>query len=141
MAYKVSNAAARAACDAQTALCNAGGGPALLRIYSGSVPSDVDASLGAAVLIAELVMSATAYAASVDINPGARATANAIADDVSANADGTASFFRVYQSNGTVAVFQGACGTSGAELILNALTFLTGGLVQVSSLTHTVPEG
>lgn len=137
MAYKVANEAAKAACDAQTALCNSG----FLRIYSGSVPADADASLGSAVLLAEHAMSATAFAASVDISPGARATANAISDDVAINADGTASFYRIYKSNGTSPVVQGAVGTSGTELIVNNTTYITGGLSQVTSLTHTVPEG
>ena len=109
------------------------GGSALLRIYDSTVPATADTALGAQVLLAELTMNATfAPAAS-----GGVLTANAITQDSSANATGTATFFRIYQSNGTTVVAQGTVGTSGADLNMNTTSIVSGGPVAVSSLVWT----
>lgn len=139
MTLSIANAQAITCCDAIVDSVDAGAGPGILRIYSGTVPANVDTALGAQVILAELTMSDPAFGAAVDANPGATATADPIADDVSANATGTASFFRIFDSNG-VARIQGTCGTSGAELILNSVAIQAGALVEVLSLTVTMPE-
>lgn len=107
--------------------CNSG----KLRIYSGSVPANADASLGAAVLLAELTMNATSFGAA----SGGTITANSITADTSADATGTASFFRIYESDGTTVVYQGTVGTSGADLNLNSTSINAGVQVQVTSLS------
>lgn len=108
------------------------GASGFLRIYDGSVPANVGTALGAQVLLAELALSATfAPAAS-----GGVLTANAITQDSSANATGTASFFRLTTSGGT-AVIQGTVGTSGSDLNLNTVSIVSGGPVQVTALTIT----
>jgi hypothetical protein len=139
MTLSIANAQAIQACDAFVDAVDAGAGAGILRIYSGSVPANVDTALGAQVVLAELTMSDPAFGAAVDANPNATATANAITDDTAANATGTASFFRIFDSNG-VARIQGTCGTSGAELILNSVSLQSGALVEVLSLTVTMPE-
>lgn len=116
------------AADAVVVRANSGS----LRIFSGTVPANVDASLGAAVLLATLSMSATAFGAA----SSGVATANSITS-ATAGASGTASFFRVLESDGTTGVFQGTVGTSGAELNLSSVSILSGGTVSVSSLTYT----
>lgn len=143
MVLSISNLAAKAACDAILALCDAGGSPALLRIYSGTAPALLEDALSGNTLLAELTMSATAFGPSVDANPGARATANAITDDSSANNNGIATFFRIVQGTTFTPVIQGLCGTvgSGAELELSSLTILAGSPISVTSLTNTMPEG
>jgi len=113
--------------DAIADNCNSG----KLRIYSGSVPANADASLGGATLLAELTMNATAFGAA----SGGTITANAITADTSADNTGTASFFRIFQSDGTTVVYQGTVGTSGADLNLNSITINAGVQVQVTSLT------
>lgn len=140
MTLSIPNAQAIIACDAFVDAIDAGAGAGVLRIYSGTVPALVDTALGAQVILAELTMSDPAFGNAVDANPGATATANAISDDTTANATGTASFFRIFDSNG-VARIQGTCGTSGAELILNSVEIQAGALVEVLSLTVTMPEG
>ncbi len=139
MTLSIANAQAITCCDAIVDSVDAGAGAGILRIYSGTVPANVDTALGAQVILAELTMSDPAFGAAVDANPGATATANAIADDTAANATGTASFFRIFDSNG-VARIQGTCGTSSAELILNSVAIQAGALVEVLSLTVTMPE-
>jgi hypothetical protein len=90
---QISYAAANAEADALAPLMNSG----KLRIYSGTVPTRADDSIGDAVLLAELTMNATAFGAA---NNGV-ITAGAITADSSANASGTASFFRIWDSAGT----------------------------------------
>lgn len=105
-----------------------------LRIYAGSVPASADAALGGATLLAELTLNATAFAAA----SGGVLTANAITSDASADATGTAAFFRIYDSAGTTSLAQGAVATSGAELNLNTTSIVAGAAVAVSSLTITI---
>lgn len=119
------------AADAVTARANNGS----LRIYSGVEPADANASLSGNTLLAVLPLSATAFGAAV----GGVATANAIIADTSADATGTATFFRVMESDTTTVVFQGSVGTSSADLIFSSVSFVTGGNVSVSSLTYTQP--
>lgn len=116
------------AADAVLVRANSGS----LRIYSGSVPADIDAGLGAAVLLATLPLSASAFGAA----SSGVATANAITSATAA-ASGTASFFRVLESDGTTGVYQGTVGTTGAELNLSTVSILAGGTVSVSSMTYT----
>jgi hypothetical protein len=126
---KFSNASANARCDAHTALLNTG----YLRIYSGTQATDADTALGAQVLLAELRFGNPAFgAASAGV-----ATANAITQDSSADATGTATWYRCLKSDGTTAVEDGSVGTSSANLVLNSTSIVTGAAVQVSSFTHT----
>lgn len=137
----ISNVAALGACDYIVDQVDTGSGNASghFRIYSGSVPTDADTALGAQVLLAEPVCSNPAFGAAADIAPGARATASTITDDSSADATGTASFFRIVNRSGT-AVMQGACATSGSELNFNSTAISSGAIVSVTSFTVTVPE-
>lgn len=135
--FRISNAAALAMCDSLVDLLDVGGG-GYIEIYSGAVPTDVDAAHGGTVL-AVLPLSATAFGAAADINPGARATANAITSDASANNTGTASFFRAYNAGGT-AIIQGTVGTSSADMILNSVAIVAGATVSCSSWTITQRE-
>ena len=118
--------------DEITGLVDAGSGAGKVRIYSGSVPANVGTALGAQVLLAELVLtdpSAAAAAAGV-------LTFSAIADDTSADATGTAAFFRILDSDNN-AVIQGTVGTSGADINFDSVSFVAGGLVEITSLTIT----
>lgn len=137
----IANAAAIAMCDTLVDRLDLGStnATARLRVYSGSVPTDADTALGAQVLLAELNMSNPAFGSAADINPGARATAATISDDTSADASGTAAFFRMVDRNPT-AVLQGACATSGSELNFNSTAISSGAIVSCTSFTVTVPE-
>lgn len=99
-----------------------------LRIYSGTVPTNADAALGAAVLLAELRFGATAFGAA----SGGTKTANTIAS-ATASATGTASFFRAFKSDATTVVMQGAVATSGSDLNLSTTSINSGDTVSVSS--------
>jgi hypothetical protein len=108
------------------------GGAGSLRIYDGTMPADANAALSGNTLLAQLTMNATAFGAAA----AGVATANAITQDSSADASGTASFFRVLSGGATV-VMQGSVGTSAANLVLNSVVISAGAAVSVSALTYT----
>ena len=130
----LANAQRSRAADAVCARCNSG----VLRIYSGTPPANADAALSGNTLLAELTFSATAFGAAAS----GVATANAITADSSNDATGTPSFFRAFETGGSVVVFQGTAGASGQELNLSGLTggqIIAGGTCSVTSLTYTQP--
>ena len=108
------------------------GASGLLRIYSGTRPANVAAAI-TGTLLAQLTLNATfAPAAASGV-----LTANAITGDSSADATGTATHFRIFQSNGTTAVIDGDVGTSGSDLNLTTVSIVSGQPVNVTGLTIT----
>lgn len=126
MALAYSTTIRNAMMDAITSAVGASG---LLRIYDGSRP----ASGGAATtLLAELTCNATfAPAAS-----GGVLTLNSITQDASANATGTATWFRIVTSGGTFCI-DGSVGTSGSDLNLTTTSIVSGQPVSVTSFVIT----
>lgn len=111
----------------------------LLRIYSGTQPTDADTAIGAQVLLATLTMNATAFGtATSTASTNSVMTANAITQDSSAAATGTAAWFRLWQSNGTTPLIDGTVGTSATDLIINSTAISAGAAVSASSLTLTL---
>lgn len=111
------------------------GSSGLLRIYDGSQPADADTAVSGQTLLAELALSATAAGAA----SGGVLTFSAISDDSSANATGTASWFRVVTSGGA-AVFDGditTVATGTGDLQLDSTSITATQTVSVSSLTIT----
>lgn len=129
LAPKLSNAAASAAADAVTALLDDG----YLRIYDGSQPSTANTAITSQVLLAELRFHSTAFGAAVN---GA-AEANSISPDTSANATGTASWFRALKSDGATAVFDGSIGTSFSNIVLSSTSITAGETVDITTFTYT----
>jgi len=117
--------------DEITALIDAGTA-GFLRIYDGTRAANADTAVGVQTLLAELTMNATSFPAA---SSGAM-TANAITDDSSANATGTASWFRITDSAGA-AVVDGDVGTSGSDLNLNTTAITSGVAVSITSLVLT----
>jgi hypothetical protein len=138
--FVISNAAAQASLNAIVAALDAGTA-AVWNIYSGTPPTDVDAALSGNTLLAQLTMNATSYGAATDLAPGARATANAITADSSADATGTATFYRQLTQNAGTPVTQGTVGTATSDLILNTTAITAGSQVSITSSTITQPEG
>ena len=135
----ISNAAAKAMCDAIVDRLDAGAGPGLLRTYSGTQPADVDTAITSQVLLAELTLSDPAFGSAGDGNPGGQATAGTITDDSSANNTGTATWFRAVDSNG-LAIIDGSAGTSNADLVLDSVSITAGQTVKVNSWILTMRE-
>lgn len=142
MTISISNNGALASLDGIVDRCDVGAPPALLRIYSGTIPANVDTALSGNTLLAQLTMSNPAFGASFDTNPGARANASAITEDATADNTGTATFFRIYQGNGTTAEIQGSVTATGGggNLEINAVAIVAGAAVQCSSLFLTQSE-
>jgi hypothetical protein len=106
------------------------GNAALLRIYDGARPAT-----GGAVttLLAELTCGtpfAGAAAAGV-------LTLSAITQDASANATGTATWFRIVKSDGTTFVLDGSVSTAGSDLNLTSTSIVITQPVSVTSFVIT----
>jgi hypothetical protein len=131
----ITTAAGNAAADAVVDLLDAGDSAAQLRIYDGTPPANASAALSSNTLLASLTMSDPAFGAA----SSAVATASAISPDSSADATGTASFFRMGSVNaGTFTpVIQGNVGASGADINLSSVSITAGGTVSISSFTYT----
>ena len=129
---KLSETTVNAEADAHSALLNSG----YLRIYDGAQPANADAAIGAQVLLAELRFGATAFAAA----SGGVAAANTITSDSSANASGTATWYRTLKSDGTTVVSDGSVGTSGANLNLNSVAITAGAAVDCTAFVFTQPK-
>jgi hypothetical protein len=117
------------------------GTAAVINIYDSTVPADADTALGAQVLLAQLTCAATAFASVADDTPGAIATFDTITADSSANATGTATFFRILTQNAGTTIAQGTVGTATSDLILNTTSITSGSNVSISAATILLPEG
>lgn len=101
-----------------------------IRIYSGTQPATGGT---ATTLLAELTCNATFAPAS----SGGVLTLNAITADASADATGTATWWRLLKSDGTTIVLDGTVGTAGADLNLNTTSIVIGANVAISSFVLT----
>lgn len=130
---KLSSTAVNAEADALSDLLDNG----YLRIYDGTQPANANTAIATQVLLAELRFNATAAPAA----SGGVLTMNAITQDSSANATGTATWFRALKSDGITVVFDGSVSTSGADLNLGSASITSGASVAVTSMTFTVSAG
>lgn len=105
-----------------------------LRIYDGSQPATADTAVSTQTLLAELRFNAT----SAPATSGGLITFNAITSDSSANATGTAAWFRCLKSDGTTVVMDGSVGTSSANMVIASTSISSGQTVSCSSFTHDV---
>lgn len=139
MTFFIRNATILLMADLIDTAINAGSGAGTIAIYSGSVPTDADTALGAQTLLAELTFSDPAFGSAADDTPGGLLTADTITADSSADATGTASFFRLRDSDDNV-VCQGSVGTSGEDLNFNTVSFVSGSEIDVTAFTILLPE-
>ncbi len=106
-----------------------------LRIYDGTQPTDADTALGAQVMLAELTLASTAFAAASSASKAAGAIGS-----IAAAATGTASWGSFVTSAGT-RVLDFSVGTSGANLNLNSVAISSGATVACSGFTLTMAAG
>ena len=111
--------------DVTTAVGTSG----LVRIYSGTRPATGGTPT---TLLAQLTCS-SAFAPAAS---GGVLTVNAIGNDVSADATGTASWFRVTTSAGAF-VIDGDVAVSGSDMNINTVSIVAGGPVSITSFTIT----
>lgn len=104
----------------------------LLRLYTGTIPTNANTALGAQTLVAELALSSTAMAAA---SSGAIAAAT-ITDDSSANATGTVTWGTLTTSAGT-RVMDFSVGEADATMIIDNADINSGQVVSCSSFAIT----
>jgi len=129
MALEVDTALINTRLDAIKDAVDAGAGAGTLKIYDGTRPAK-----GGTVttLLATLTFTDPSFpAASAGV-----LTASAIAQDASADATGTATWFRVEDSVGGF-VMDGDVGTSGSDLNLNTVAIVIAQPVSVTSFVIT----
>ena len=136
---RLTNAVAQALLTALATRFDAGTA-AVIKIYTGTIPTDADTAIGAQTLLATLTMAATAFGAPADANPGATITAAAITDDSSADATGTAAWARISDQAGGTTIMDVDVGTSAASIIVNTVAFTAGSVISMSSMVITQPE-
>lgn len=112
-------------------LVDAGTGAGQLRLYSGTRPA-TGAAITTQTLLATLTFSDPAFSAPSN----GSMTANSIGSDLSADASGTATWFRIVNSDGTF-VADGNVGVfgSGADLELSTNVISAGGSVSLVQAT------
>jgi hypothetical protein len=136
--------------NAINTLLTAGAGDAIINIYddTGTVPVDCSADNNTNLLLGTCKMAVTPFVAAADESPGAMIDENGIADDTSADNDGTARYFRVYDTtDGTDAgktncILQGSAGVAGdtTDLTLDDKEIVTGGTISVTDYKIRMPE-
>lgn len=127
---KLTTAVRNARLDAITTAIGASG---LIKIYTASQPADANTAVSGQTLLGTLTCNAT-FAPSAS---GGVLTLNSITQDSSADATGTAAWFRMLKSDATTVIMDGTVGTSGADLNLNTTSIVTGGPITISSFTIT----
>jgi hypothetical protein len=132
MASNLSLAAntAKVMLNAITTIASAG----YIEIFSGTQPASSDTGITTQVELVSLPLNSTAFGtpASGQMSAGAITPATAIAT-------GTASWFRMYETDGTTAIMDGSVGTSGCDLNLVSTTITSGDIIGVTSFTITLP--
>lgn len=137
MVTRLSNAVRSAMVNAAVALIDAGPAAGTIQIRTGAQPATV-ATAATGTLLGTLTLSDPAFGAAAN----GVATAGPITGDASADASGTAGWFRVLDSTGT-AIMDGSVTATGdgGDLQLDSVTIVAGGAINVTALTVTMPAG
>lgn len=134
MAHSVTLAAltANAIADAVAARCDGG----TVKIYDGAQPATADTGVTTQTLLATCTFANPAFSAAA----AGVATAHAITQDASADASGTAAWFRAETSGGAT-VLDGSVGVgSGFDCNVVTTTVTAGDPFPIASMTITAPE-
>lgn len=127
----LSDTAANAAGNALGALLNSG----TLQFFAGTQPANANTALSGNTHLATLTFGNPAFGAAA----GGVLTANAITGGTAVNS-GTATFARLYESDGMTVVCDMVVATSGGAITLNTTALVAGTPVALTSLTITVNE-
>ena len=137
---RISNAAAIAAVDAVVDLLDAGAGAGRVDILDGTQPATVNTAITTQTVLGSLTLSDPAFGAASDQGTFARAVANAIGQDISAQAAGTATWFRAYDSDSN-AVIDGNVGVTDEALVLNNADIALNDTIDITSWNVELSEG
>jgi len=110
------------------------GASAILRVYTGSAPANTGAAT-TGTLLAEMTLPSTWMAPASSGSSSKSGTWQ----DMAANNDGTAGYFRIWDSSGTTCHFQGTVTATGngGDMELNTVTFATNDIFTVTTFTLT----
>lgn len=130
---QLADATASALADAITTLVDAGAGAGTIKVYTGTLPTDLDPTgdtlLATFTLVDPAAAAAAAGVATWDFSPQIDATVAAT---------GTAGWFLVEDSTGADVV-GGDVGTSGAAMNFSSVAWVSGGTVSLTAGTVTEP--
>ena len=124
MAVVISSSASSVACDAVVDLIDSGATSGTLEI--------IDVSNN---VLASMEFSDPAFGSA----SGGIATASTIATETSAVLTGTASNFRIKNSDDVI-ILSGSVGTSGEDINLNTTSITQGDQITITSMTVTMPQ-
>jgi len=122
----------------------------VLDIFSGTIPTDADQAEGSGTKLLRITVNGGAFASN-PLHFAASAVGGKLSKSDSESwqgdglADGTASWFRFYDSNDTsgasttAARFDGTVGTSGADLILTSTSIVNGATTTIDAADFTLP--
>lgn len=135
MATRLSVAVRNAMANAITAQIDGGTGAGTVNLYTGTQPATV-ATAATGTLLATVTLSDPSFGAAAN----GTITNNAVAEDTSADASGTAGWFRVFDSAGT-AIIDGA--VPGEMSISPSAALVAGGVFDITTggWTITIPAG
>jgi len=129
---KMSEASANAMADRLAQLANSG----FIRIYDGTQPAGADDPLTTQNQLCELLLGSPAFGAA----SGGMITANPITPDPDADDTGIASWFRVYEADGTTVLWDGSVGEANCDMNINSVAIQQHANVSLVSFTHTVAK-
>jgi len=140
----IANDTAIAACNAVVDLVDAQSPTAgKVRIYDGTIPTDSDTAITSQNLLAEVTLADPAFGAATDQAPNAQASALGLPlEDSSADATGTASWFRLLDGSNNV-ILQGDVSTVVAgtgDMQMNSTAVQAAAAVEITQFDVTMPE-
>lgn len=137
MSLTLSNAVRSAMADAAVDLLDAGSGAGKIRIYDGSRPAGPGTAVSTQTLLAEITLSDPAFGSASN---GVCTIAGTPLSDSSADATGTAAWFRALDSN-NVACFDGSVTATGGggDITLASTSVVSGTTVRITGGTVTQP--
>lgn len=137
MAVTISTASRNAACTALAGLADAGSGPGVIEIRSGSRPASAnDAASGT--LLATITCADPAF----DTVANGTVALASVPRAATGAADGAASWARLKDSSGATVLDCSVTATGGGgDITLNTTTISTGVAFALESFTVTMPSG
>lgn len=134
MTTRVATSGRNAAVDAIVDLLDAGAGAAYIEIRTGSQPATANTA-ATGTLLGTLTCSDPAFGAAAS----GTATASTITGDSSADATGTAGWFRAYDSTGAAVIDGSITATGGGgDLQLSSVSIVAGGTINITSWTVSI---
>ena len=113
----------------QQGLITYAGTGCLINIYNGTQPANANTAISTQTLLVTLTI-----AGGFGTDSNGTLTLGTVTDGT-AVATNTATFFRIFKSDGTTVVMDGSVGTSGADLNLNSTSIASGQTVAITSGT------